>query len=131
MKNCRRRQQRKDAIEKAKIVGAMTFFEEIDRIQTNVEGQFSLFLLGIIRKGDVVEDRNEYSRFAYQIMAGLSARISKLVEFRLGYRFRSSRGWRSMPTVLKQASGSGFDPTLKNGGHQRRMITIPPSPACC
>ena len=25
-------------------------------------------------------------------MAGLSARISKLVEFRCGYRFRSSRG---------------------------------------
>ena len=34
----------------------------------------------------------EDSRFAYQIMAGLSARISKLVEFRFGYRFRSSRG---------------------------------------
>ena len=34
----------------------------------------------------------ENSRFAYQIMAGLSARISKLVEFRCGYRFRSSRG---------------------------------------
>ena len=34
----------------------------------------------------------EDSRFAYQIMAGLSARISKLVELRFGYRFRSSRG---------------------------------------
>ena len=34
----------------------------------------------------------EDSRFAYQIMAGLSARISKLVEIRCGYRFRSSRG---------------------------------------
>ncbi len=33
----------------------------------------------------------EDSRFAYQIMGGLSARVSKLVEFRLGYRFRSSR----------------------------------------
>ena len=32
------------------------------------------------------------SRFAYQIMVGLSARASQLVEFRLGYRFRSSRG---------------------------------------
>ncbi len=32
------------------------------------------------------------SRFAYQIMAGLSARVSRLVEFRCGYRFRSSRG---------------------------------------
>ena len=32
------------------------------------------------------------SRFAYQIMAGLSARLFKLVELRLGYRFRSSRG---------------------------------------
>ena len=32
------------------------------------------------------------SRFAYQIMVGLSARVSQLVEFRLGYRFRSSRG---------------------------------------
>ena len=34
----------------------------------------------------------EDSRFAYQIMAGLSAEVSKLVEFRFGYRFRSSRG---------------------------------------
>ena len=35
---------------------------------------------------------HEDSRFAYQIMAGLSAEVSKLVEFRFGYRFRSSRG---------------------------------------
>ncbi len=34
----------------------------------------------------------EDSRFAYQIMAGLSAEVSELVEFRFGYRFRSSRG---------------------------------------
>ena len=34
----------------------------------------------------------EDSRFAYQIMGGLSARVSKRVEFRFGYRFRSSRG---------------------------------------
>ena len=34
----------------------------------------------------------EDSRFAYQIMAGLSARASRRVEFRFGYRFRSSRG---------------------------------------
>ena len=34
----------------------------------------------------------EDSRFAYQIMGGLSARASKRVEFHLGYRFRSSRG---------------------------------------
>ena len=34
----------------------------------------------------------EDSRFAYQIMAGLSAEVFKLVEFRFGYRFRSSRG---------------------------------------
>ena len=32
------------------------------------------------------------SRFAYQIMGGLSIRAASLVEFRLGYRFRSSRG---------------------------------------
>ena len=32
------------------------------------------------------------TRFAYQIMAGLSARVSRRVEFRFGYRFRSSRG---------------------------------------
>ena len=32
------------------------------------------------------------SRFAYQIMGGLSVRASSLVEFRFGYRFRSSRG---------------------------------------
>ena len=35
---------------------------------------------------------HEDSRFAYQIMVGLSAEASKLVEFRFGYRFRSSRG---------------------------------------
>ena len=34
----------------------------------------------------------EDSRFAYQIMGGLSVRVSKRVEFRFGYRFRSSRG---------------------------------------
>ena len=34
----------------------------------------------------------EDSRFAYQIMVGLSVRVSKRVEFRFGYRFRSSRG---------------------------------------
>ena len=32
------------------------------------------------------------SRFAYQVMGGLSARISTLLEFHAGYRFRSSRG---------------------------------------
>ncbi len=32
------------------------------------------------------------SRFAYQIMVGLSAQASQFVEFHLGYRFRSSRG---------------------------------------
>ena len=35
---------------------------------------------------------DEDSRFAYQIMGGLSARISQHVEFHFGYRFRSSRG---------------------------------------
>ena len=34
----------------------------------------------------------EDSRFAYQLMAGLLVRASKRVEFRFGYRFRSSRG---------------------------------------
>ena len=34
----------------------------------------------------------EDSRFAYQIMGGLSVRVYKRVEFRFGYRFRSSRG---------------------------------------
>ena len=33
----------------------------------------------------------EDSRFAYQIMAGLSTRVSSRVEFHFGYRFRSSR----------------------------------------
>ena len=32
------------------------------------------------------------SRFAYQIMGGLLVRVSKRVDFHLGYRFRSSRG---------------------------------------
>ena len=35
---------------------------------------------------------DEDSRFAYQIMGGLSVRVYKRVEFRFGYRFRSSRG---------------------------------------
>ena len=34
----------------------------------------------------------EESRFAYQIMVGLSVRASPLLEFHTGYRFRSSRG---------------------------------------
>ena len=34
----------------------------------------------------------EDSRFAYQIMVGLSVRASPLLEFHTGYRFRSSRG---------------------------------------
>ena len=34
----------------------------------------------------------EDSRFAYQIMVGLSVRVSPLLEFHTGYRFRSSRG---------------------------------------
>ena len=34
----------------------------------------------------------EDSWFAYQIMAGLLVRAPQRVEFRLGYRFRSSRG---------------------------------------
>ena len=33
----------------------------------------------------------EDSRFAYQIMGGLSVRVYKRVEFRVGYRFRSNR----------------------------------------
>ena len=33
----------------------------------------------------------EDSRFAYQIMVGLSVRVSPLLEFHTGYRFRSSR----------------------------------------
>ena len=57
----------------------------------------------------------EDSRFAYQIMAGLSARVSQNVEFHFGYRFRSSRGGPSIPTRLRAASGSGFDANLKNG----------------
>ena len=61
----------------------------------------------------------EDSRFAYQIMAGLSTRVSPRVEFHFGYRFRSSRGGhRSMPTKSRQASDSGFDSTLRNGGHR-------------
>ena len=35
---------------------------------------------------------DEDSRFAYQIMGGLSAQISQNVEFHFGSRFRSSRG---------------------------------------
>ena len=51
---------------------------------------------------------DEDSRFAYQIMGGLSAQISQNVEFHFGYRFRSSRGGPSIPTRLRAASGSGL-----------------------
>ena len=46
------------------------------------------FLTEPLKTTDVYDD----SRFAYQVMAGLSAQVSTLVEFRFGYRFRSSRG---------------------------------------
>ena len=48
-----------------------------------------------ITKGTTVTTHtstDEDSRFAYQIMGGLSAQISQHVEFHFGYRFRSSRG---------------------------------------
>ena len=48
-----------------------------------------------ITKGTTVTTHtftDEDSRFAYQIMGGLSAQISQRVEFHFGYRFRSSRG---------------------------------------
>ena len=49
---------------------------------------------GIISSTDSLKTTVAYddSRFAYQIMGGLSARVSKRMEFRFGYRFRSSRG---------------------------------------
>ena len=50
---------------------------------------------GVIGPGDIITETTvayEDSRFAYQIMVGLSVRVSKRVEFRFGYRFRSSRG---------------------------------------
>ena len=49
---------------------------------------------GIISSTDSLKTTVAYddSRFAYQIMGGLSARVSKRVEFRFGYRFSSSRG---------------------------------------
>ena len=50
--------------------------------------------IGIISSTDSLKATVAYddSRFAYQIMGGLSARVSKRMEFRFGYRFRSSRG---------------------------------------
>ena len=65
----------------------------------------------------------EDSQFAYQIMAGVSARASQHLEFRLGYRFRSSR--RSMPILLRQASGSVFDSTLTF--EETRYLLVPMS----
>ena len=49
---------------------------------------------GIISSTDSLKATVAYddSRFAYQTMGGLSARVSKRVEFHFGYRFRSSRG---------------------------------------
>jgi len=52
------------------------------------------------------------TRFAYQIMAGLSARVSRRMEFRFGYRFRSSRGQPIIPTRLKEASVSTCNAVL-------------------
>ena len=52
----------------------------------------------IIGPGDIITETlnttvaYEDSRFAYQIMVGLSVRVSPLLEFHTGYRFRSSRG---------------------------------------
>ena len=65
----------------------------------------------------------EDSQFAYQIMAGVSARASQHLEFRLSYRFRSSR--RSMPILLRQASGSVFDSTLTF--EETRYLLVPMS----
>ena len=48
------------------------------------------FFLGL--PGGPLTVTYEDSRFAYQIMGGLSVRVYKRVEFRFGYRFRSSRG---------------------------------------
>ena len=48
------------------------------------------FFLGF--PGGPLTGTYEDSRFAYQIMGGLSVRVYKRVEFRFGYRFRSSRG---------------------------------------
>ena len=46
------------------------------------------FFLGL--PGGPLTVTYEDSRFAYQIMGGLSVRVYKRVEFRFGYRFRSS-----------------------------------------
>ena len=47
------------------------------------------FFLGL--PGGPLTVTYEDSRFAYQIMGGLSVRVYTRVEFRVGYRFRSSR----------------------------------------
>ncbi len=81
--------------------GLGAFFH--DKTST-VSIEFGPLPSGVIGLGDIIigpggiptEALNttayEDSRFAYQIMGGLSARVSKRVEFRFGYRFRSSRG---------------------------------------
>ena len=50
------------------------------------------FILGLPVRPLTTTATYEDSRFAYQIMAGLLVRATKRVEFRFGYRFRSSRG---------------------------------------
>ena len=65
-------------------------------IDPNVRPSLDLFPLSgnlpSIFTGGTTTFTDEDSRFAYQIMGGLSAQISQHVEFHSGYRFRSSRG---------------------------------------
>ena len=68
--------------------GAVTSTITVGNELGNIVAPFIELPPGALTNTETYED----SRFSYQIMVGLSARVSPLVEFRFGYRFRSSRG---------------------------------------
>ena len=69
--------------------GAFTFtLSSTSERESLLPGRISFTSSEPLRISGAYED----SRFAYQIMVSLSARLAQRVEFRFGYRFRSSRG---------------------------------------
>ena len=80
--------------------GTFTSTVTIENIGVGIDPNVSPYLdlfplpgnLPPIFTGGTTTFTDEDSRFAYQVMGGLSAQISQHVEFHFGYRFRSSRG---------------------------------------
>ena len=68
--------------------GAFTSTITVENELGNIDAPVIEIPAGALTNTETYDD----SRFSYQIMLGLSARASERVEFRFGYRFRSSRG---------------------------------------